>query len=240
MNFVPPTNHSIFAINWAEIGQSWASSLSLGDGLVDADASISNLLTQFIPTTAKALDPQLPSMAEALAVMAGSTLLLSAKDAPFVDYNNYSTGLPVSPGQETFKAGFRDQQYASGANSGYQNGFYAVLLFVFLGNVLVLFWFCWHRGLVTDFSDPPNMFALLINSPPSYAFAGSCGGGPAGDQYNERWFINADGDHIFIEHSGDDYAEFEDGRDTDGVGLVPMATPIAQTYAKLSKRSSIF
>jgi hypothetical protein len=42
-------------------------------------------LTQLVPKT-PALDPALPSIAEAIAVMAGSTLLQATKDAPFVEF----------------------------------------------------------------------------------------------------------------------------------------------------------
>ena len=66
-------------------------------------------------------------------------------------------------------------------------------------NVFVLAYFLIHRGLVTDFSEPPNLFALSINSPPSHLLAGSCGGGPEGKQYSVNWFVNAEGDHLYME-----------------------------------------
>jgi hypothetical protein len=66
-------------------------------------------------------------------------------------------------------------------------------------NILVLIYFIIHRGLVTDFSEPPNLFALAVNSPPSHVLAGSCGGGPEGKQYMVNWFVNHEGNHLFME-----------------------------------------
>ena len=57
----------------------------MNDGTVDGNGSNARVLTQLVPKQ-PALDPLLPSIAEALAVMAGSTLLQSTKDAPFVEF----------------------------------------------------------------------------------------------------------------------------------------------------------
>jgi len=80
--------------NWRDIGTDWSNSLSLGTGLMDANASTSRLLTQLVlkPTNP---DPEnlqvdlsnaIPSLGEALAVLAGCTLLLSMVDTPFVTF----------------------------------------------------------------------------------------------------------------------------------------------------------
>ena len=66
-------------------------------------------------------------------------------------------------------------------------------------NIFVLIYFIFHRGLVTDFSEPPNLFALAVNSPPCQALAGSCGGGPEGKQYSVNWFVNHEGEHLYME-----------------------------------------
>jgi hypothetical protein len=92
------------------------------------------------------------------------------------------------------------QQYASGGiEDAASRAWVVILLLVFLMNILVLVYFIAHRGMVTDFSEPPNLFALAVNSPPSHAFAGSCGGGPEGKQYMVNWFINHEGSHLFME-----------------------------------------
>jgi hypothetical protein len=99
-----------------------------------------------------------------------------------------------------FNASLQAQQYASGGiEDATARAWVVVLLLVFLLNVLVLFYFIFHRGLVTDFSEPPNLFALAVNSPPSHVLAGSCGGGPEGKQYMVNWFVNHEGSHLFME-----------------------------------------
>jgi hypothetical protein len=80
--------------NWFDIGFDWANSLSLNTGVDDGYASNSRLLTQLVlqPTNKDPdnlrvdLSDRLPSVAEALAVMSGCTLLKSMQDAPFVGF----------------------------------------------------------------------------------------------------------------------------------------------------------
>lgn len=98
-----------------------------------------------------------------------------------------------------FNASVRAQQYASGGVDAVSQGWIIILLLVFLMNIFVLIYFLVHRGLVTDFSEPPNLFALAVNSPPSHLLAGSCGGGPEGKQYSVNWFVNTEGDHLYME-----------------------------------------
>jgi hypothetical protein len=83
--------------NWRDVGTDWSNSLSLGTGLSDGEASNSRLLMQLQlvpkgwPKVDKQdlhveLNPELPSMAEAIAVLSGCTLLKSFIDAPFVPF----------------------------------------------------------------------------------------------------------------------------------------------------------
>lgn len=83
--------------NWRDVGTDWSNSLSLGTGISDGAASNSRLLMQLqlVPAGGKEgtsgdvevkLNPLLPSMAEAIAVLSGCTLLKSFIDAPFVHY----------------------------------------------------------------------------------------------------------------------------------------------------------
>ncbi|KAF2036251.1 hypothetical protein EK21DRAFT_96201 [Setomelanomma holmii] len=196
-------------VDWKDIGFDWANALSLQTGIVDGDASNSRLLTQLMlnPTNSDPenleveIDPDLPSMGEALAVMSGCTLLKSMMDAPFTTtkWHHENATLPDYDYHE-FKASLRAQQYASGGiESPAARAWLIVLILVFLMNVFVLAYFAFHRGLVTDFSEPPNLFALAVNSPPSHVLAGSCGGGPEGQQYQVNWFVNHEGSHLFME-----------------------------------------
>ena len=70
-------------------------------------------------------------------------------------------------------------------------------------NIFVFLYLFFHHGLVTDFSEPPNLFTLAVNSPPSHYLKGSCGGGPLGRQYLVNWFVNAEGGHLFMEPGGE-------------------------------------
>ncbi|KAK6392330.1 hypothetical protein LTR65_003786 [Meristemomyces frigidus] len=184
--------------DWPNIASEWGLSLSLNDGIANGNGSNSRLLTQLILSSA-VLNPALPSMAEALAVMAGCTLLQSAADAPFVEFWNYSSPAMKTGQYQAFNASVRAQQYQSGGTQAYQKAFTLALFAVFGLNVMALGYFIMHRDWYTDFSEPTNLFSLAVNSPPSKELAGSCGGGPAGEQFNVSWKLNRDGEHVFMD-----------------------------------------
>lgn len=247
--------------DWPYIGTEWSNSLSLHTGIVDANASNSRLLTQLILQEPE-LNKALPSPAEALAVMAGCTLLMSAQDSPFVEFWNYSNPTVDPPATQYFKGAIRGQEYASGPVSSSSRGFMVILFLVFLLNVFVFVYFLAHRGLVTDFSEPPNLFTLAVNSPPSHLLAGSCGGGPEGKQYQVNWFVNTEGDHLYME-PGEKPVDVQEHRggvrgglmagfpglgkrksglrpaSTVGVDFELADSPAAKMYAKLAKRTSM-
>jgi hypothetical protein len=107
----------------------------------------------------------------------------------------------------------------------------------------VLIYFVIHRGLVTDFSEPPNMFAIAVNSPPSRRLAGSCGGGPNSKQYGVNWFVNTEGDHLYMEpgeREGVSIGKFgwkrKSMRPSSAVEL--LNTPVSSMYSKLANRRS--
>ncbi|KAF2730487.1 hypothetical protein EJ04DRAFT_545705 [Polyplosphaeria fusca] len=189
--------------NWRDIGFDWSNSMSLNTGIMDANASNSRLLTQLLLQKGDNgdfdLNPALPSPAEALAVMSGCTILMAAQDSPFVEFWNYTAHELAVPQTQYFNATIKAQEYGSGGVESTSRGWLIVLLLVFLMNIFVLIYFLVHRGLVTDFSEPPNLFALAVNSPPSQLLAGSCGGGPEGKQYVVNWFVNTEGDHLYME-----------------------------------------
>lgn len=113
---------------------------------------------------------------------------------------NYTHPIIDEPQTQYFSASLQAQQYASGGiEDASARAWLIVLILVFVMNVGVLIYFIVHRGLVTDFSEPPNLFALAVNSPPSHVLAGSCGGGPEGKQYMVNWFVNHEGNHLFME-----------------------------------------
>lgn len=112
---------------------------------------------------------------------------------------NYTQPLLEIFQTQYFDASLQAQQYASGGVNDLARAWIPVLALVFVMNIFVLIYFLFHRGLVTDFSEPPNLFALAVNSPPSHLLAGSCGGGPEGKQYRVNWFVNHEGSHLFME-----------------------------------------
>lgn len=69
--------------NWKDVASEWGLGLSLNSGISDGKSAISRLLTQLIPA-ANTLDSNLPSISEALAVLAGCTLVLSSQGSPFI------------------------------------------------------------------------------------------------------------------------------------------------------------
>lgn len=195
------TSRFPWSADWVNVASEWAMALALNDGIMDGKSSNAHLLTELIPTS-PALDPQLPSISEALAVLAGNTLLLSALDSPFI---HDPFNLPSPNTTQFFKAKISRQIYQSGGSQGWQRIFYIVLASVCLANLFCLMYFLHHGGLVTDFLEPQNSFCLSLLSPPSRALEGACGGGPTGEHYNKKWNIklNEELGHLWFESSDD-------------------------------------
>ncbi|THX96146.1 hypothetical protein D6D03_08907 [Aureobasidium pullulans] len=227
--------------DWPYIGTELFNSLSLNAGINDGQASNARLLGELI-LTKETLQPDRPSIAEALAVLASSTLLMSWQDAPFTQFWNY-TATTLSPGQyQRFNATLRAQEYASGGSGAKAtHTFYIVLFAIFILNIICLCYFISQNGLITDFSEPLNLFSLAVNSPPSDLMAGSCAGGPKGQQYRAAWFVNAAGEHLFMENK-DDNREIGDEQQVPGPGhrmqhLSPIS-PMRSAFEKMSRRKS--
>jgi hypothetical protein len=227
--------------DWRDVATDWALSLSLNTGISNANASTSRLLSQLIlsppsPGTDPKLNPLMPSVAEALAVMAGNTLLLSTTGATFYHYWNFTS--PAIEGMYLpFNASLASQQYTSGVLQKWQGMFYVVLLLIFATNVFCLVYFFLRSGLVTDYTEPHNLFALAVNSPPSEQLRGSCGGGPEREQLNVPWHVRQDAssNHFFIQEDMREISESELRRRRERHQLKSMTS-----YSRLSnKRRSI-
>lgn len=194
--------------DWPSIAGQWALALALNDGSFRGNSSNARLLSQ-LSLREPELDPTKPSLAEVLAVLAGCTLLQSTLDAPFVPFWNYTTDVASANNilndpagvYEPFHATIRAQRYASGGSEPYQKAFHVVLLGVFALNVMALLYFALHKTWYTDFSEPPNLFTLAVNSPPSDAFSGCCGTGPQGKDYGVAWTLEQVDGHVYV-HSG--------------------------------------
>ncbi|KAI2735534.1 hypothetical protein DTO013E5_9287 [Penicillium roqueforti] len=244
--------------DWKNIAAEWASALSLNSGISDGAASNARLLMQMMPQYNKkegtfALDPTLPSIGEGLAVMAGSTLILSSQNAPFVPFWNYSienNNVLPEPVYQVFNASIQAFGYASGPTEKWQGIFYVILVFAFLTSAICLgFMIVEARGRqVTDFTEPQNLFALAVNSPQTTQLKGACGCGPYGDQLKERWFIGMeeDDEHYYIRskaeekipfvHKSMDSTHLEPMEIDDGGGR--MLSPMVNEFRKVSKRHS--
>lgn len=111
----------------------------------------------------------------------------------------------LNPGvYEPFNATLASQQYASGATAPWQKMFYVVLVLVFITNVFCLVYFILASGIVTDFTETQNLFALAVNSRNSKGLAGSCGSGPKDAQLTVPWHIGQEekSTHFFIQEGG--------------------------------------
>ena len=190
--------------DWINVGSEVVRSLSLGTGVSNANASSSRLTAHSITSEPKDGQPaqrnaSMPSIAESLAVMMGSSVLLSGIDAPFLHYWPFENST-IPPTEMNFTAVIQSQEYSSGFIQRWTILFYIILIIVFCTNVFCLVYFFIRSGLVTDFSEPQNLFALAINSPISRRLFGSCGGGPEGKQFNVDLHIMTEDDsgHFFI------------------------------------------
>lgn len=183
--------------DWKDIGVEWVRSVALSSGYNDANASNARLMVQLFPPwtngTATYLSPVLPSIAEALGVLGSYTLLLASDAGPFVHYWDYAHPSLDSPAIANFTANLSYKDYASGGDQRWKGIFYVVLFAAFIQNCFCLFYLLVNYvrdGELTDFTEPQNLFALAMNSPPSQTLAGSCGGGPRGEILGRKWCVN--------------------------------------------------
>lgn len=183
---------------WTYFGAEWIRSLALTHGISDGNASSARLLTQMIPpwsnTTRATLPVDTPTVAEALCVLSGHTLLLSSDSAPFHHFWNYTNARRLQvPTLQSFQGLIAFRDYVSGGSHNWEGIFYIILAIVFVLNcvcvALLLMYYCKY-GEITDYTEPQNLFALAINSPPSQTLAGSCGSGPSGKMLGQRWCVD--------------------------------------------------
>ena len=204
--FTSEAPSGVKSVNWPGVGADWGSALSLGAGISDGAAANARLLSQLVPANDTADDSK-PTIAEALAVMAGCTLLVGSPGAPFnqdwiTNPNAMPKDLAINPQTQSFKAEVQTSGYNSGANMAWQKAFNVVLISVFLISCWCLGYFC-HiirtDGLVNDFMEYQNMFALALHSPADRRLAGTAASGPEKQQLRERWYIKEDYNHeVFI------------------------------------------
>lgn len=187
--------------DWKNVASEWAKSLALTHGFSDGNSANARLLMQLIPeynnetSDAASLNPFMPSIGEALGVLSGCSLMLSSQRSPFVHHWNYSDTSDISENAQyqAFNASLEYADYASGSTQPWQSMFYVVLVAVFLTNCFCLAYLLWTirgEGQVTDYTEPQNLFALAVNSPPSRSLSGACGAGPEGDMLGKKWEVD--------------------------------------------------
>ncbi|CAG9951729.1 unnamed protein product [Clonostachys rosea f. rosea IK726] len=225
------------APDWKWVADAWRLSMDVSGGVYNNNASNARLLTQLVLSEPK-MPTQLPSMAEALAVYIGSTLVTSSIKTPFRHYWDSPQAVLEDPGQlQAFNASIRSQQYTSGHVNDWQAIFYAVLALVFAINLFCLLYLFLRSGLVTDYTEPQNLFALAINSPPSAQLKGSCGGGPEKRDVVVPWRVAyaPSANHYFFEEAADrpkaKYIKVDEGVTT---GANPRHLRPQSSYKRLS------
>jgi hypothetical protein len=181
--------------------------MDLNGGVYNNNASNARILTQ-LGLKKPELPTNLPSLAEALAVFASSSIVIGAIDTSFDGHWPYDVPNNILPGPgqvEKFQATLVTQQYTSGHINNWQKVFYIVLLLVFAINLFCLMYLAMSSGPVTDFTEPQNLFALAINSPPSAQIQGSCGGGPETRDLVVPWRVAhaPSVNHYFFEEAND-------------------------------------
>lgn len=193
-----PANQN--AKNWKDIAAQWIRACSLGQGISNGNAAIARYLTQMIPsydstTKQSTLSPNMPSIAEALGVLAGYTLLMSSDASPFIHFWSWDPNLPPSldpPQSQAFETLLAYKDFSSGYDADWKGIFYIVLTATFVLNVFclaTLLYYYVHFGEVIDYTEPQNLFALAINSPQSRMLAGNGVAAPTGEVLGKKWTV---------------------------------------------------
>ncbi|KAG5925657.1 hypothetical protein E4U42_004087 [Claviceps africana] len=192
--------------DWKSVAQAWQLSLDLNGGTRNDNGSNSRQLTQLVLEQPRFV-PDLPSLAEALTAFAGSSIVASSIKTPFRHYWAYQSTQLARDKAESFNASLTMQQYTSGHVSDWQKIFYLVLSVVFIMSLgcFILMLSMLKSGFVTDYTEPQNLFALAINSPPSAQLKGSCGAGPEKRDLVVPWRVTyaPSANHYFLEEAND-------------------------------------
>ncbi|XWW93303.1 hypothetical protein V2A60_001235 [Cordyceps javanica] len=192
--------------SWTALARQWSLASDLNGGLRDSKAANSRILTQLALSEPR-LATHLPSIAEAMAVFASSSLILGSVRTPFRHEWNYSApnGILGEPGQvHSFNASVVTQQYTSGHVYKWQRFFYVILCLMLGLNILCCAYILGYASLVTDYTEAHNLFALALNSPSNQELRGACGGGPEGPDLAIPWRVGyaSSANHYFIEQAG--------------------------------------
>ena len=188
----PDASSGVPNFNWTAVSNSWALTVALGSGRIGNPTTNARLLSELM-LNGPLLNPRKPSLAEALAVQAGCTIINTALDSLVIHHWDQPNQTYLNaPFFQSFKSTVRSQVYSSGYENQWQRVFFVVLVGTLLINIICLVYLLVSRGLITDFMEPHNLMALAINSPPSRALEGACGSGPEDEQWLSKWHIDED------------------------------------------------
>ncbi|KAI5287139.1 hypothetical protein KEM52_001726 [Ascosphaera acerosa] len=211
--------------NWVDIAASWTESVSLSTGVMGDPTSNAGVLSHLVSNdTRKPLPRDRPSVAEALAVMAGSTLLSGARNGT-ISADSWADQIITAPRRHSMTARLQTTILQSGGQvRQWQKALFGSLLIVCLLSLLCCLYLLGEllAQHITDFTEPQNMFALAMNSPPTVRLAGACGVGPDRAQWRQGWKIDLEHrtQHYFIRPSHDvRYSVLEKAAAESGQGL---------------------
>ncbi|KAF4450637.1 hypothetical protein F53441_6298 [Fusarium austroafricanum] len=235
-------NYTVCQLRSWWLADQWRLSMDLNGGAVNNNASNARILTQLALHEPK-MPASFPSLAEAMAVYSSSLIMISAIGSPFRHYwdqdeGKYPDNVIPAPGfLQAFNASLITQEYTSGHTQEWQNIFYVILVLVFAINLFCLGYFIVRSGLVTDFTEPQNLFSLAINSPPSNTLIGSCGGGPEKKQLVVPWKVAyaPSANHYFFQDNSIG-KEPSEGLST----AREYGKPRASSYKRLSMRMDVW
>ncbi|KAK7965136.1 hypothetical protein PG988_010140 [Apiospora saccharicola] len=224
--------------DWRNAADQWRLSMDINGGVQNNNASNARIFTNLI-LSEPALSTTLPSMAEAISVLASSTLIVGSKQSTFQHFWNYANTTLSPAVYEKFPTTIKMQQYTSRYEKPWQGIFYVVLGAVFVLNVCCLLYLLFAaNGMVTDMTEPQNAFALAVNSPPSRQLYGSCGSGPKERELAVPWrlaYANAANHYYFEEANQSPWRGRFSGQTLNNSSVVSLADG---SYSKSYKRLS--
>ncbi|KAF3916693.1 hypothetical protein ABW20_dc0105824 [Dactylellina cionopaga] len=173
-------------------------------------AALSRILGIFATSPAPGFNTNLPSLAEAFAILYSNAIVLSSVGAQFGTderTNNYPGVIPFPvslPTVETFRTRIRTVEYASGVSEGWQASFYVILAGVMVLNLFCLVYFFVTRDLVFDITEIENLFCVAFNSRPAVTTEGEgrgegfYGRGPKGKEFALAFHVDCEEDEKFF------------------------------------------
>ncbi|KAI5289197.1 hypothetical protein KEM54_004250 [Ascosphaera aggregata] len=242
----PSLEEVVWDLDWANMGNDWSQSVSLSNGVMNTPAANPAVLTHLISNdSSRPLPADRPSIAEALAVMAGSTLLLATQNASLFHAWTYQPDeVPVN-----YKTTARLQgtiMQSGGQVQSWQKTLFASLVVVCLLSLACCFYLLVEllAQHITDFTEPQNMFALALNSPPCHELDGACGVGPSKAQLRQGWSIDLEDalQHYFLRpaHERNRASKVGTGGATQVASTHSLPRPeVAKEFESLRKRESL-